>query len=239
MTHKGTALVTGSGKRIGKAVACELAAHGYHIALHYHHSAREAEQLAETIIKTGKTCYIFQADLRDCNQLTPLINKVFDTFPDCNLLVNNASVFEQCSFMETTEEIFDTHMAVNLKAPYFLTQAFAKRCKSGQVINMIDTYISKNRSPYFAYLLSKKVLYAFTQMAALELGPSIRVNGINPGITEISHEVKPEILHKKIAALPLQNIVKVSDITAAVIQLTEAPYLTGQVWCIDGGEHLL
>lgn len=239
MTHKGTAFITGGAKRIGKALALALAAKGYHIALHYHHSEKEAEEVAALVRHAKGECQTFQADLQDFSTLEPLVKNIFATFPDCNLLINNASIFEQCSFIETTEEIFDRHMAINFKAPYFLTQAFAKHCAAGQVVNIIDSYVTKNKTPYFAYLLSKKALLALTQMAAMELGPALRVNGISPGITEISHEVRPDWLAKKTAVLPLQTIVKVSDIIAAVVQLTESPYLTGQVLSVDGGEHLL
>lgn len=239
MTHKGTAFITGGSKRIGKALALALAAKGYRIALHYHHSKKEAEEVASMVRSAKGECRMFQADLKDFSQLAPLVKNVFSAFPDCNLLINNASIFEQCSFLETTEETFDRHMAINFKAPYFLTQAFAKHCASGQVVNIIDSYVTKNKTPYFAYLLSKKALLALTQMAAVELGPAIRVNGVSPGITEISYEVRPDWLAKKTAVLPLQTIVKVSDIVTAVVQLTESPYLTGQVLSVDGGEHLL
>lgn len=238
-THKGTALITGGAKRIGKAIALRLADAGYNIALHYNHSQQEAERLAEEIRQRGKKCGVYPCDLQSISGIQPMIERIFADFSDCNVLINNASVFERYNFVETTEAVFDKHFAVNVKSPFFLIQYFAKHCKNGQVINVLDSYTSKHTSPYFAYLLSKKSLESLTAMAAVALGPNIRVNGIAPGLTELSHEVEPALVAKKQQTLPLRHVVTVAELADAVMQLLHSPYLTGQVLKVDGGEHLL
>lgn len=239
MAHKGTVLITGGAKRIGKAMALALADQGYNIALHCNHSQKEAEEVAKAIHAKGGKARVYVCDLSSSTGIEPMVSQVFKDFPDCNILINNASVFERFSFNETDESLFDQHFNVNFKAPFFLTQYFARHCKQGQVVNMLDSYTSKHKSPYFAYLLTKKALHEFTKMAALTLGPAIRVNGIAPGLTELSEEKDSTLLRKKETSLPLRHIVTMKEIVAAVQELINAEYLTGQVLNVDGGEHLL
>lgn len=237
--HQGTAFITGGARRIGRALALALAGKGYHIALHCNHSVEEAENVAAEIRAKGKRCAVYPCDLLASSGLEPLMQQVFNDFPDCNILVNNASIFERFSFQATDEDVFDRHFAINFKSPFFLTQYFAARCKKGVVLNMLDSYISKQKSPYFVYMLSKKSLYELTKMTAVALGPTIRVNGVSPGLTELSTDEDAALLEKKKQVLPLRRIAKVDEIVAAAIQLIESDYLTGQVLNVDGGEHLL
>lgn len=238
-THRGTALITGGAKRIGRSLALALAEKGYDIALHYHTSQREADALSETIKQRGRRCLIYPCDLMVLPDVNKMVAQVFHDFSDCNILINNASLFERFSFQETDETVFDDHFSLNIKAPFFLTKYFAEHCKNGVVLNMLDSYVSKSASPYFAYLLSKKTLHEFTRMAALTLGPAIRVNGIAPGLTELSTDEDHAFLERKKKILPLRQIAKIDYIVAAALQLLEAEYLTGQVLNVDGGEHLL
>ena len=239
MTQKGTVLITGGARRIGEALALAFAHQGYDIALHYFTSESDAKNTARSVEALGRSCHIFPTDLNESLQYKTLIDNVFSNYPDCNILINNASLFEQSSFLDTTEALFDHHMNINFKAPYFLTQYFAKHCKDGQVINILDSYVSKNKSPYFIYLLSKKILYDFTKMAAAELGPALRINGVSPGITELSQGLDSEWLERKKHTLPLRSVAKVDDIVAAVMHIVAADYMTGQIVSVDGGEHLL
>lgn len=239
MAHKGTALVTGGARRIGRAIALALAEEGYNIALHCNRSKEEAENTAKEINAKGVQCNIYTCDLGQFLSVETMVSQVFKDFPDCTILVNNAAVFERFSFNDTDEAIFDRHFDVNFKAPFFLTQYFARQCKQGQVVNMLDTYTSKHKSPYFAYLLTKKTLHEFTKMAALALGPHIRVNGVAPGLTELSEDQDPALVRKKEALLPLRQIATLEQIAAAVLQLVNSEYLTGQILRVDGGEHVL
>lgn len=233
-----TALITGCAKRIGKEIAIELALCGINIALHYNSSKKEALELQEIIKKTGVDCQIFQADLNK-NCYEDLITKVAKYFPNFDILINNASIFEPTPFLKTDEDQFDRHFNINFKAPFFLTQNFAKLQKKGVVINFLDSKIEKNSKNYFSYLLTKKILADFTKSAAIELGPNIRVNAVAPGITELSLDIDDPIYLEKITnSLPLQNIAKISQLVAATKFLIESDYLTGQFLFVDGGENL-
>jgi NAD(P)-dependent dehydrogenase (short-subunit alcohol dehydrogenase family) len=179
---KRAAIVTGGAKRIGRAISLMLADKGYNIALHYNTSEVVAKKLASEIKAKERDCYIFQSDLENYREVVQLIPAVFKCFPETSLLVNNASVFKQAKFVDTIKELYDTHFNVNLRAPFFLTQYFAKMSSAEHIINILDTRIASTSTEHFAYTMTKKALYEFTKMAAKELGPRIRVNSISPGL---------------------------------------------------------
>ncbi len=233
------AIVTGGAIRIGREIALSLAEEGYAIALHYHGSKKEATETAKEIEAKGVKCALFNADLSDSKSYQTLIEKTFKTFPQCNLLVNNASIFERGKFLATDETLFDRHMDINFKAPFFLTQHFAKRAKKGQVITMLDTKITKTTGTYFAYLLSKKALAEFTRMAAKSLAPHIRVNGIALGATDISRDLTPQYRKQLLARNPLRALVSLEQITEVIRFLIHSEGITGQWIFLDGGEQLL
>lgn len=232
------ALVTGGSKRIGKAICLALAEKGYDIALHYSRSETEAEETAGLIRTHGAQCALYQCDLRDTEAASELIPRVVQTFPNCNCLVNSASVFKRGAFMDSDLGFLDQQMAVNFRAPYLLTRQFARICESGLVVNMLDTKVTRQSTRFFAYTLSKKLLHAFTKMAAAALGPKIRVNGICPGIILPSTETSEQTLEKMIQKLPLQRKGDPEKITRALIYLIENDFVTGECLFVDGGEHL-
>lgn len=236
---KGTALVTGGARRIGGAICLHLATIGYHIELHYDHSKKEAQKLAQTIEQRGGTCQIFNCDLSDEKATHQLIKGIYKRCPDLNMLINSASIFKPSDLSHDPLRAFNEHMAVNLKAPYILTCEFAKHVKTGQIINILDTNIVKNKTSHVAYLLSKKALNEFTKLSAVELAPRIRVNGIAPGFI-LPPEGKNKInTARKIRNIPLQTQGNVEQITECIEFLIKNPYLTGQIIFNDGGEHLL
>jgi NAD(P)-dependent dehydrogenase (short-subunit alcohol dehydrogenase family) len=235
---KGTALITGSGKRIGKFIAIALAEKGFNIALNYHSSVKEAEAIAKEIKSIGVQCQLFQCDFNDFKSVSRLIKKVFDYFPDCNLLINNASIFERARLMDTDHELFDRHINVNFKAPFFLSQDFSRNCEKGQIINIIDTKISATLIKYFIYTLTKKALFEFTRMAAKELGPSIRVNAVSPGLILPSFYQKQEDFDKMSEQIPLKRKGNIEDLFSAIWFLIENPFITGECIFVDGGEHI-
>jgi len=175
------ALITGGGKRLGKAISLSLAERGYDIAIHYNHSDKEAKETADLIREKGRKCEIFQSNLSDISQVRSLIPTVFEVFPQCSILVNSASIFENIGFNDVTEEIFERDFNTNFKAPFFLSQDFSKGDDAELIINMLDMRINKIETEHFTYNLTKKALRDFTLMAAKALGPKIRVNGICPG----------------------------------------------------------
>jgi len=232
------ACITGGAKRIGRAVAHGLAERGYDIALHYRASKAEADKLAAEIHKKGCECALFQADLENREDVKNLIPRVINHFPDCRLLVNNASIFYRMEFLETDEKNLDQFLQIHLKTPFFLSQAFAKYCEKGLIINMLDSKISKNPIRYFSYVLSKKALAALTTLSAKALGPEVRVNGIAPGIILPSSESSEKEIEQMAAQLPLGKKGNTGDVVSAVFSLIDNTYMTGQILYVDGGDHL-
>ena len=235
-------IITGGAKRVGAAMALYFAKKNFDIALHYNSSKTEAVALQKKIKKTGVACEIFAYDLGDSKGLAKLIDTIHKKMPHCNVLVNNASIFERCEFLETDEALFDRQFAINFKAPFFLTQAFAKKFgkNSGAcVINILDTDIAQNHTSHFAYLLSKKALADFTQMAARALGPRVRINGVCPGAMLPSGENHDGYEEKIQQIVPLKNQPSLDELSEAVLWLSQQSSITGQIINIDGGKHVL
>ena len=235
---KKSALVTGSAKRIGKAIALHLAESGFDIALHYNTSRSEVEETANEIKNKGQSCVLFQSDLSNINNVLTLIDKVKEPFPSLSLLINNASIFEKRSFMETDLNFFENYFNVNFKAPFFLSQDFAKTFQKGNIINLLDTNITRDRTKYFAYNLTKKMLYEFTKMAAVELAPDIRVNAIAPSPILPPSDKEKEFLERSLKSIPLKKWGSIQNIIQSMDFLLENDYVTGQCIFTDGGEHL-
>lgn len=245
------AFVTGAAQRLGRAMALYLASRGYDLAIHYARSGTQAEELAHVIEGMGRKAVCIQADLLDEAALSPLVSTAVQALnAPLTLLVNNASIFEQDSIATATRESWDRHMMSNLRAPFVLTQAFAAQCPlpdldeagepiaRGLVVNMIDQKVRKLTPEHMTYSIAKMGLWAFTQMAAQELGPRIRVNAIGPGPTLQAADQSSEVyLHSRQNTV-LARGANLSDITAALGFLINAPSVTGQILCVDGGQHL-
>lgn len=234
----GTALVTGGAIRLGKAIALALADTGYNIALHYNSSRQPALETAAEICERGVTCEIFQQDLSEASQLDAFLQKVHTRFPDLNVLVNSASGYAQAPITETTLEIFDSQMNINLRAPFFLTQAFAKHSQQGNIINILDNKIGYQQYPYAAYLLAKKALVEFTKMAALEFAPTIRINGVAPGVVMPMKSRTNDYIAWRIDNIPLKMQGTTQHITRTITHILDNDFVTGQIFVVDGGEAL-
>lgn len=232
------ALVTGCTKRIGKTIALDLAQQGYDIAIHYHSSHQEAQELQEKIQFLGQNCQIYQADLSCDQEILNLLPRVKADFSKLDLLVNNASIFEPNTLAKTEMEFFNTHFNVNFKAPYFLIRDFARIYQQGNVINLVDTRVKKNDFTYSAYTLAKKALANLTEMAALEFAPDIRVNGICPGWILMPEGATEEYLEKLRQRVPLNKQGSMEQICQAVRYLLLNEFVTGQLLLVNGGEHL-
>ena len=236
-THK-SALITGGAKRIGKAIAVHLAENGFDIALHYNTSKAEAEETAKEIKSKGQNCILFQGDLSDTKNVLPLINNVKQSFPSLSLLVNSAAIFKKRTFIESDIGFFDLNLNLNLKAPFFLSQNFATSFKKGHIINLLDTNITRDRTKYFVYNLTKKMLSEFTKMAAAELAPNIRVNAIALGRILPPENEEKELLEHSLANIPLQKWGSIENIFQSIDFLLGNDYLTGQCIFVDGGNNL-
>lgn len=238
-SSKGCALITGAAKRIGSVMALHLAELGYDIALHHHHSETQAEALAKQIRKKGRGCERFACDLSNPDAVKELVSSVQKVFPRLSVLINNASIFERSPMKSSGFEVLQRHFAIHCFAPYILSQQFARLCKKGTIINLLDTNVAQNTVTHTVYLLSKKALAEMTRLAAVELAPHIRVNGIAPGMI-LAPEGKPDsYLQKRVQTIPLKKKGDPKDIARTVQFLLETDFITGQIMFVDGGEHLL
>lgn len=232
------ALVTGGAVRLGKAIALALAAAGYDIALHFHSSANAAAETAAEIRQLGVRCELFSADLRQPEQIDNLLPQAAAVFPHLHAQINSASAYAQAAIMDTTPALFDQQFTLNLRAPFFLTQAFARHVGQGCVINIIDNKIGFNQYQYAAYLLAKKGLAEFTRMAALELAPAVRVNGVAPGVVLPAKTRSQAYIQWRIQGIPLRRQGTSHHITQAILSLLQNEFITGQVLVVDGGESI-
>lgn len=235
-----TALITGAAKRVGRAMAGHLANQGWNIAIHYNNSAAEAELFrSELSGKFPKQKFeVFKADLNSSEEVEMLLPQVILTMGNLELLINNASVFEQAWLRNTSTELLNRQMNVNFRAPFMLTRDFATLIKHGIIINFTDTRIVTNKSNFAAYSISKKALWELTQMAALEFGPDIRVNAIAPGLTLPPEEKGEEYLWKLAGNIPMKRPGGLEPILKSLDFILNNDYLTGQLLFCDGGENL-
>ncbi len=232
------AFITGGARRIGKHITLALAEMGYDIALHYNQSEDQAFALADEVRALDCSCELFQADLSDVKQVAGLMDGVKHSFPELNILINNASLFEPGSIAETSNKSWVNHFSTNLLAPCILTRDFAEGLEEGLVVNLLDTHISQNRTTHAAYLLAKKGLADFTKMAAKEYAPGIRINGIAPGAILPPPHADADHMDRILERIPLKRQGDVDHITGALAFLIENDYLTGQIIYADGGEQL-
>lgn len=235
------ALVTGAGKRIGRTIALDLAAHGWAVAVHCFHSRDDADAVVAEIEAGGGRAVTLRADLTREAEVQGLVPAAADALGPLSLLVNNASVFERDEWDTVTRDSWDLHLEANLRAPFVLTQAFAGQVgpeDEGLVVNILDQRVW-NLTPHFvSYTVAKSALWTLTQTMALALAPRIRVNGIGPGPTLRNDRQSEEHFEAQWRSVPLGHGARPEEIAAAVRFLTEAPSVTGQMLALDGGEHL-
>jgi len=234
----GTALVTGGAVRLGREIALDLAQKGYNIALHYNSSIDKAKETSDHIRGKGVSCEIFQADFFDLASPEKLLGEVANRFTDLCVLINCASIYDEGGIFETTPEMMENNFRVNFYVPYFLSQMFAKKVQSGNVINILDNKVFFNQYQYNAYLLSKKTLAEFTKMGAVELAPSIRLNGIAPGVIMPGEKRTDNYIQWRVEGIPMKQTGDHQDICKAIDFFLNNPFVTGQILSVDGGESV-
>lgn len=242
------ALVTGAGKRLGRAMALHLAARGHDVAVHYAGSADAAAEVVAEIRTMGRKAEALQADLLDEDATQGLVGRAADAVGQLSVLVNNASIFDYDTLSTATRAGWDRHMGSNLRAPFVLIQNFAAQAPeagsdgeplaTGLVLNMIDQRVRKLTPEFMTYTLSKLGLWTLTQTVAQALAPRIRVNAIGPGPTLIGARQSQDHFDRQRANTVLGRGANESDITAALDYFLNAPAVTGQLLCVDGGQHL-
>jgi len=231
-------LITGGVKRLGRLAAEVFARRGWHVVLHHRGPAARAAESVAAVQALGRRCWTIEADLEDPAALSALVPGALALAGRLDGLVNNASVFEPGRLRETGDEQLDRLLGVNLRAPLVLTREFARAVKSGLVLNLLDSRIESLDWTHFVYTLSKQALRDLTRMAALELAPAIRVNGVAPGPVLPPEELGADYLAARVAETPLRRSGGARDVAAALGWLIDADFVTGQVVYVDGGQHL-
>ncbi|QYF87503.1 SDR family oxidoreductase [Brevundimonas sp. PAMC22021] len=235
----GAALVTGGAKRIGRAICLELARAGHDIAIHCHASVEAAEALADDVRALGRRAAVVRADLSDEAAVRALIPEAVAKAGPLSVLVNNASVFEDDRVGALSRALWDRHMETNVRAPIVLAEAFAEQAQDGaSVVNLLDQRVLKPDPRFFSYSLSRNALWWATRTLAQALAPRVRVNGVGPGPTLASvHQTSAEF-EAEAAAIPLARPGSPEAVAQAVLWLTQAEMVTGQMIAVDGGQHL-
>ena len=240
-TEPGAALITGAARRIGRAIAIDLAREGWAIAIHYRASKDDANALRVEIEAEGGRAALVAADLGREEQTQDLLPAATRAVGPIGCLINNAAVFENDLVHTATRQSWDAHLETNLRAPFVLMQSFAAQLPdgaAGNIINILDERVW-NLTPYFvSYTVSKAALWALTQSMALALAPRIRVNGIGPGPTLPSPRQTEDQFARQSAAMPLGQGTTPEEISAAVRFILASPSMTGQMIALDGGQHL-
>jgi NAD(P)-dependent dehydrogenase (short-subunit alcohol dehydrogenase family) len=235
------ALVTGAGKRIGRAIALGLAADGWAVAVHYGGSRPEAAAVVAEIAARGGKAVALPADLSREDAVAALVGEAAAALGPLGCLVNNASIFENDLALDVTREGWDRHFAVNLRAPFVLSQEFARQLpadRHGCIVNLLDERVWSVTPYFFSYTISKSALWTVTQTLALALAPRIRVNGIGPGPALPSPRQTEAQFHRQESLMPLLRGTTPEEIADAVKYILAAPALTGQMIALDGGQHL-
>ncbi|MFC2968996.1 SDR family oxidoreductase [Acidimangrovimonas pyrenivorans] len=245
------ALVTGAGQRLGRAMALAIGRRGHDVAVHYAGSAEAAEEVVQEIRAMGRQAVAVQADLLIEAESAALVGRAAEALGGpLSLLVNNASIFEPDTLETATRESWDRHIESNLRAPFVLTQAFAAqapapgRDAAGEpvaralVVNMIDQRVRKPSPDFMSYTIAKMGLWALTRTAAQGLAPCVRVNAIGPGPTLRSQHQSETQFARQRASTILGRGASPEEITATLGYFLDAPGVTGQLICVDGGQHL-
>lgn len=246
----GRALVTGAGRRLGRAMALYLAGRGLDVAVHYSTSAGEAEAVVAEARALGVRAVALQADLLDDEATGGLVARAADALGGpLTVLVNNASIFEYDTIRSATRQSWDRHIGSNLRAPFILTQGFAAQAPKAAmvdgeplaqslIVNMVDQRVLKPTPEFMTYSLAKAGLWSLTRTTAQALAPDIRVNAIGPGPTMQGARQTAEHFAGQRAATILRRGANPADVTAALGFFLDSPAVTGQLICVDGGQHL-
>jgi len=248
--ESGAVLVTGGARRLGRSMAIALARRGFDVAIQYLNSRAEAEETVGEIQEMGRRAAALKTDLsaeRETGQLVRRASKLLQR--PLTLLVNNASAFERDHLLTATRDSWDLHLEINLRAPFLLTQEFSRQAPAcnvlggepvaaAAVVNMVDQRVLRPTSEFATYSISKMGLWDLTRTAALALAPQVRVNAIGPGPTLPSTRQSKEHFQRQRAASILQRGANPEDVVRALHYILDSPALTGQLLCLDGGQHL-
>ena len=232
-------MVTGAGKRLGRAVALRLAEEGVDVVIHYRSSQAEAQDAIKKIEKFGQRAVAIAADLSQVSEVKRLVDEAGKHFGRLDIVVNSAANFLPASMVSTTEEIWDAALDTNLRAPFFCAQAAAPwlRRTQGVIINFADTGGLLGWTGYIPHSVSKAGVIMLTKVLAKALAPEVRVNAIAPGTITMEGD-PPKLEADFIKLAPLRRTGTPTDITDSVLFLVQSKFITGQVLVVDGGRTL-
>lgn len=238
--RNGAALVTGGGRRIGRAICLELARAGFDVVIHYRSSGAEAGTVADEVRGLGRRAGTVAADLSNEAEVRGLVGDAAAAIGGpLAVLVNNASVFEDDRVGSLSRTTWDAHIETNLRAPIVLAEAFAAQAPNGSaIVNLLDQRVLKPDPRFVSYALSRNGLWWATRTLAQALAPRIRVNGVGPGPTLPSTHQTAEEFEAEARGTPLARAGSPEAVAAAVRWLVDAELVTGQMIAVDGGQHL-
>jgi len=240
--HSKTALITGGGIRLGRAFAIALAKEGTNVFIHYNRSSQTAEETAEIIRSYGGKAVTLQANFNDLNDVVKVFPKALQHCDHVDILINNAAIYLKGLGLETDRETWEQQFRINLEAPFFLIQAFAKQLPShchGRILNIADAQIIQKNTDHFAYRLTKYALVEMTMMFAKELAPRITVNALGLGIMlplAGREDVDLDAYAKK--HVPLDRIGSPEIAAENALHLLNSDFTTGAFLRVDGGQYL-
>ena len=241
LQHK-TALVTGAGVRLGRAMALALGNAGADVAVHYNRSEAPARDVADQLVAAGRRAVTIPGDLSEpVHAAATIVQAAVEALGPLHILVNSAAIFEQSDLLSTTEDIWDRHHDINLKAPFFLSQAFVRQLPAqaqGHIVNIADWRGTRPPADYAAYTPTKAGLVAITRNLALELAPQVRVNAIAPGAILPGPQETVDDFRRRAASIPLRRTGSPDFIADAMLFLLQSEFITGEVIHVTGGESL-
>lgn len=233
-----TILVTGAARRVGRLFALACGRAGANVILHHGHSPAEALDVQKELASFGRRSWILPANLSNADEVSRLIAQANELSPLYGL-VNSAAIFESLSLQNTTLEEWNRHLAINLTAPFLLSQAFAKYVSNGRIVNILDWRALRPGADHFPYTISKAALAAMTKSLAVALAPNITVNGLALGAI-LPPADNPSVNAKLIEQIPAKRWSEANEVEEALIFLLAGPaYITGEIIHVDGGRHLI
>jgi NAD(P)-dependent dehydrogenase (short-subunit alcohol dehydrogenase family) len=238
------ALVTGAGKRLGREIALRLAANGWDVAIHYRHSAADAQQTASDCRQLGVRSHAWCADLADEAQTRALLPQIMAEWGQVDAVVNSASTFEHDSAQTFSHNAMLQHLLSNTAAPILLAQALHEHITQrsgaqGVVVNLLDQKLWNMNPDFFSYTLSKAALESANTMLAMALAPTLRVVGVAPGLTLTSHMLTDERFAQLHQQSPLGRSSTPQDVADTVAFALSNRSITGTTLLVDGGQHLM
>ena len=233
-----TALITGGGKRIGRAIALSLAERGANLIVHYNHSEEAAMEVATKALNLGVHATTCRADLEDPEQIKEFFETCRQQAPSIEILINSASIFPSNTLEDMTLNELEQNLRINAITPLFLARLFAAAAEEGCIINFLDSRITDYDKRHAAYHASKRLFFSLTRMMSLDFAPNIRVNAVAPGLVLPPAGKDVSFLEELAYTNPLNKYGFAEDIVRATLFLLESDFITGQVIYVDGGRHI-